>query len=846
MIYRVDPATGKASVFFDLNTVKSQSNSNGDSTGLVNWYDLAFDPEGYFDGRPSLFVSSFDSSDPSKNVIYRIGPDGSFMGVFVQSSPALASQQFNVSPTSIVVPPVEDQSFLRGLIAGSGFRTSVTPDNPNGQFVGLFFAANAYSPGSNLPTGVSQVPGLVTGPQVGLTAANADYPSRVYSAFTDFGTPAQPGPSGVQGINGEYLITGTTTATGSVTATNPTAIATSSAPVPLTPDAQPLVTTSFRRFEDVAFDQYGYFSQGITTSTTTTSTGTTTTSVVPTSAGSLFVADLATGLSVQVTPQAPLSTTPINVPIQGPGTVGVTTDAAGNFIPITTNGNTTDGSNVGGRILRITPQGVVTTFAQGFNTSGNQDASSFANSSLSISFSADGTILYASDDDGIWQFKTTASLASSSTGSYVGLNDLRSLGVPYEGQNTAVAIVDTGVDASVPSFRGRVSPGFNVITNGLGNSDTSPGTATTTTTTTGSHHQHHTRRDRDHAPQLGRARHHGRGRGRPVRPSGDPRAGGHFQSFPVIHLDEHDHDHHRHHHGDQRHDHHDLERLHDHQCGLPRLRLRRQAPVRQRPGPTEPGRSRGRGHIRLRHLRDLRQRGVGLSSLSPDRDRLQEPAQEVPEPGHRADRRHGPVRRPVRRGGPLRTTTGTTSTTTTTRSFGTNNATNATVGDVNGIAFPAILNEVISVTGTYPFPYTYGPTTTPNLPPTGVAFGSVTPVLIGTGFGGIPPSTTTTGPPPNHHQHQHRHRDRRDRCAHRGRPPGRDLRRPDPRVEQPQRHHRLRRPGDRRPHVPQASLRDHRHQRDHDGDHAHLRPQRAPHLPGRGDLPLGGHRHRGV
>ena len=38
------------------------------SSGLVNWYDIAFDPEGYFDGRPSMFVSSSDRSDPNKNV----------------------------------------------------------------------------------------------------------------------------------------------------------------------------------------------------------------------------------------------------------------------------------------------------------------------------------------------------------------------------------------------------------------------------------------------------------------------------------------------------------------------------------------------------------------------------------------------------------------------------------------------------------------------------------------------------------------------------------------------------------------------------------------------------------
>ena len=67
---------------------------------------------------------------------------------------------------------------------------------------------------------------------------------------------------------------------------------------------------------------------------------------------------------------------------------------------------------------------------------------------LTISFSADGTTLYASDDQGIWQFKTTADLADSTSGTLVGLNDLRTLGVPYDGQNSAVAVVDTGVDAS--------------------------------------------------------------------------------------------------------------------------------------------------------------------------------------------------------------------------------------------------------------------------------------------------------------------------------------------------------------------------------------------------------------
>ena len=76
--------------------------------------------------------------------------------------------------------------------------------------------------------------------------------------------------------------------------------------------------------------------------------------------GSLFVSDLASGLYVTVTPVAPLPTSPILVPVQGSGVIGVTTDAAGNVIPIVTDGNTTDGSNdFGGRIIRVLPNGTV-------------------------------------------------------------------------------------------------------------------------------------------------------------------------------------------------------------------------------------------------------------------------------------------------------------------------------------------------------------------------------------------------------------------------------------------------------------------------------------------------------
>ncbi len=519
VIYRVDPATGQTSVFFDLNTVLSQTdtnntststpaaNSQGPGTGLTNWYSMTFDPEGEFDGTPSLFVSSVDRSDPSKNIIFQISPSGTLIGVFVQMTDGLSSLKFNLNPTAILIPPVQDQSFLSGMIAGSGISST------GGTFAALYFNSSQYSPGqvisnATLPTGVTQtnlglpvgtavlptnntvVAGATvhTGPILGLTASNATYGNQIFSVFTDFGTPAsiingqvnipaRPGYSGVQESSDGQLFIGigtnneTTLAAGALT------------------DTQPAATTDFRRFYGIAFDQYGYFSQGFTFSSTSSSaTGGTTFSLGSAGAqyaGSLFVSDLSSGLYVTVTPIAPLPTTPILVPVQGSGTISVTTDSAGDVLPVVTNGNTTNGSNGGGRIIRISPTGQVFQFAQGFDTSGAQDASSLADSTLSIGFSADGTALYAADDQGIWQFMTTADLADSTSGSLIGLNDLRALGVPYDGQNAAVAVVDTGVDANATSFRGRVAAGTNVITGGLGNRDLAPAGGSVTTGGTG-------------------------------------------------------------------------------------------------------------------------------------------------------------------------------------------------------------------------------------------------------------------------------------------------------------------------------------------------------------------------
>ncbi|WP_165065201.1 hypothetical protein [Paludisphaera rhizosphaerae] len=508
VIYRVDPATGKASVFFDLNTVMNQLdptnalNRDGsnpaaaslggattggtDTTGYANWYDITFDREGVIDGTPSMLVSVADRNDPAKNAVYRISADGTFLGAYVTLTDGQAATKFNINPTAIVVPSAEMQNTIRGLVAGSGISST------GGTLAALYFNSNEYSSGqvisnaSSLPKGVSET-GLSAGTIAGITQANIDYFSPLYSIFTDFGTPsgggivATPGVSGVQGSNGELLIAGPA----SYDPTTDT----------LVPDYTSFLTTPFRRFEDIAFDQYSYFAQAVpltaTAATTGASSTTYTVSGTATYAGNLFVSDLATGLYVTVTSVAegdiPAGVS-VNVPVQGSGVIGIQKadpsqpyNAVTNpLVPIVTNGNTTGGSNIGGRIVRITPDGLMTTFAQGFDTSGAQDYTSFLDSELSITFSADGTVLYASDGDGIWQFKTTSSLAGSTSGTIVGLNDLRTLGVPYDGQGSAVAVIDTGVDSLSSPFRGRVANGTNVYNNGTGTQDLASGPLTTT------------------------------------------------------------------------------------------------------------------------------------------------------------------------------------------------------------------------------------------------------------------------------------------------------------------------------------------------------------------------------
>src|SRR5262249_53879578 len=63
------------------------------------------------------------------------------------------------------------------------------------------------------------------------------------------------------------------------------------------------------------------------------------------------------------------------------------------------------------------------------------------------------------------------------------------------------------------------------------------------------------------------------------------------------------------------------------------------------------------------------------------------------------------------------------------------NANGANAGDFNGMALPAVLNEVVSVTGSYPFPFTATQDTAPNAPSPGVLGRPLGPVLVTTQTG---------------------------------------------------------------------------------------------------------------
>ena len=345
-----------------------------------------------------------------------------------------------------------------------------------------------------LPTGVSQtnlgVPVLTqvltnfnsvmtasvaTGPIVGLTASNSDYGNQIFSVFTDFGTPAGAGsrPAGLQRHPGERRR--------AARSATPTTIAGQRRRRRIT---QPAATTLFRRFYGIAFDQYGYFSQGMPVVLERRDRRSAATAAahhltradrqqsarpMPAACSSATCRPGSTSLSHRWLPCRPR---PILDPGPGSGSHRAsTTDSAGDVIPVISHVTATRTAR---RLRRPDrpdharrPRS--TSSPRASTPRRELDASSFIDSTLSIGSRPTAQSSTPPTTPGIWQFKTTASLADSTSGSLIGLNDLRTLGVPYDGQNSAVAVVDTGVDATAPRSAAGSPPATNVITGGLGN-----------------------------------------------------------------------------------------------------------------------------------------------------------------------------------------------------------------------------------------------------------------------------------------------------------------------------------------------------------------------------------------
>ena len=572
------------------------------------------------------------------------------------------------------------------------------------------------------------------------------------------------------------------------------------------------------------------------------------------------------------------------VPIQGPGPVGIKLeDPTQPYDPVTNprRCNTTAGGNVGGRIIRITPQGVMTTFAQGFNTSGAQDASSFIDSELSITFSADGTTLYALgrtrhlavQDDGQpgrlderhadrperppdpgrplrrpeqrrggrrhrrrcqlravprpclagHEHLSPAAWATRTSRRPAGDDDRRHRGGRRHGGNGGTGGTTTG-QVLANTFDGHGTPVAGVVAQFVPQATIEPvddllsvRPASSLTSTAD--------------------RWHRRGAGRRSRRN---------DQFSLRS---------------------DIQRP-DHAARRSTRASSTSPSTRSSGDPVRPGQAgpRHRLDVRLRHAPDLRERGRGLQELSPDRDRAEEPDAPAPQGGDRADRRGRPVRRSARagrtggrhhwrrcrrRGGGG---TGGTGGTAPASWGGFNNADNTSLGDVNGMSLPAVLNEVISVTGTYPFPFSTSASTTPNDPAIGVIPNPLGPVLVfgnaltiggtaSTGTGG----TAATDRRHGRHRWWRRRRDGANVSANVAAFTAADFNQYNDRILAAANRsvdHRLRGTCDRRPDVPPHLLGHDDHDRD---DHDHQRggrPQRSPDLhPGR-DLDVLGHRDR--
>lgn len=427
-IYRVDPyaVDGIGTMTAGQNREAFATIPGGGTSfgGYENWFDLAFDPTGTFngvDGGPTLFVSTLDSATTAginpRNAIYGFRPDGSLVTPITALNP---TGTFAFSNLDAVHPGIHDSQVGAIAVAPGDtfgrdlFALDVACDNPPGVTCAAGDGNTIFhvSPLQPQPVNLDQAPTPLnqhvegTLPPLTPPPANNDIdvramqfdPQRGIILQGQFGEPA------FQRFGGLFVASSDIEPTDTFVSRIiqfPNPGATPVDLIPPTPVNQLLIG-------DMAFDPVGYFGGGIFF-----------TDYVTGSVNQLLV-DPVTGLSI-VLPFAS------NFNVQSPT----------QFLP-------TD------------PPGV--TPAEAY-----RDA-------FSISFSHDGEIMFVSDRDGVWGFYANT-LAHTPAGTMIGLNDIRELHAPYTGDGLAAAVIDSGVDGAHLGFQGTVSAGFSPSIPGPANFD---------------------------------------------------------------------------------------------------------------------------------------------------------------------------------------------------------------------------------------------------------------------------------------------------------------------------------------------------------------------------------------
>lgn len=435
-IYRVDPYAGSG---FGLGIGSPANNrrlfatvpGNGGSLGFggyENWYDIAFDATGNFNsvtGQPTVFVSTSDAPTTGqpinpRNAIYAFRADGSSVLTSggLPAPFAFAGSDNNQSglldnhPTVLAIAP--NDSFGDAL-----YSLDSRCDNPPGVDCtdgdgNVIYQVSASALNTPLPVALDTAPSLLNDhvedviPLLPLAPAqNNDLDPRAVVFDPNRGIIL----SGQFGEPAFQLYGGMFVASSDVELTDTGLSRIVQFPALNFPplDVTPPLSVRARVIGDMTFDPVGYFG------------------------GGLFFTDYVAR-----------SLNRLNIdPVTG---ASVITPVANNFnVLIPTQFAATDPPG-------ITPQQAYL------------DA-------FSVTFSADGEIMFVSDRDGIWAFYADT-LANTAAGTAIGLTDVRELHAPYTGRGLGAAIIDSGVDGSHLGFQGTVAAGFNPFFPGTGNIDT--------------------------------------------------------------------------------------------------------------------------------------------------------------------------------------------------------------------------------------------------------------------------------------------------------------------------------------------------------------------------------------